>query len=759
MYRTRKKGRRGGRSHHHRQPAHRRPAGRHAASGPLGDDERWILRQLYETNGAAPLADLAAKGDRNRVRAALERLVRRNLVQRGGKKGKDKKNYSLARPDRLVSGRISVNPRGFAFVARGDDDGRPDLFIPPGQAAEARHGDTVLAEIVADNHGRPSGRVIAVLEQAKGLVSGTYVAGRPTGMVLPAGDEFPYRIVIRKENSLNAPDNAAVLVELLPGDRSSAVAREGKIVEILGDADTMPAHTEMVIRKLELPTAFSPAALEEAGSLDPEVRPTEGRVDLRHLPHITIDGETARDFDDAVALIATDAGTLTLYVSIADVAHYVRPGSALDQEAYRRGTSVYFPDRVLPMLPERLSNDLCSLVPGEDRYAFTAILEFTPQGRLVGRQYHRSVIRSRHRMTYTAVKGIIEDRDPGLRRRYADIVPMLEEMDRLGLQLAERRKQRGSIGFEIPEGQIVLDGEGRVMDIRRRERNRAHKIIEEFMLAANEAVALTVSEAGDRLPAPFLYRIHEAPDPEKLATFQQFTDSLGLSAGESRPEPAWFGRILEQVAGTPREYIISNLMLRVMQQARYAPENTGHFGLAASHYTHFTSPIRRYPDLVVHRALAALLGMAPPAPADAGELGEYLSKRERVAVDAERETMDRAKALFLADKIGEHFQAVISGVTSFGLFVELTEHYGGGAIALADLDDDYYEVDERQHRLVGRRSGRTLQIGDQVGVRLVRVDRQRFRCDFVLDDRPQGGRQRGDDRRDGNGSSPGGNTT
>ncbi len=688
----------------------------------------------------APLADLAAKGDRNRVRAALDRLARRNLVQRGGTKGKDKKTYRLARPDRLISGRLSVNPRGFAFVARDKHDGQPDLFIPPGQAAEARHGDTVLAEILAGNDGRPSGRVIAVLEQAKGLLSGTYVAGRPTGMVLPAGDEFPYRIVVRKENSLNAPDNAAVLVELLPGDRSSASSREGKIIEILGDADTMPAQTEMVIRKLELPTEFTPAALAEAEALDAEVRPTEGRLDLRHVPHITIDGETARDFDDAVALTASDAGTLTLYVSIADVAHYVRPGSALDQEAYRRGTSVYFPDRVLPMLPERLSNDLCSLVPNEDRYAFTAILEFTPQGRLIGRQYHRSVIRSRHRMTYTVVKGIIEDRDAELLRRYADIVPMLEAMDDLGLRLAERRKQRGSIGFEIPEGYIVLDDAGRVRDIRRRERNRAHKIIEEFMLAANEAVALTVSEAGGRLAAPFLYRIHEAPDPEKLATFQQFTESLGLSAGEARAEPSWFGRILDQVAGTPREYIISNLMLRVMQQARYAPHNVGHFGLAASHYTHFTSPIRRYPDLVVHRALAALLGLdqAPP-PADAEELGQYLSKRERIAVDAERETMDRAKALFLADKIGERFQAVVSGVTSFGLFIELLDHYGGGAIALTDLEDDYYEVDERMHRLVGRRSGRAFQIGDQISVRLVRVDRQRFRCDFVLDDQPLAG--------------------
>lgn len=740
MYRPRKKGRRGGRSHH-RHASRRRHTSRHPSIEPLTDDERWVLRQLYEAKGMALLADLAAKGDRNRVRAALDRLARRNLVQRGGKKGKDKKTYRLARPDRFISGRLSVNPRGFAFVARDKHDDQPDLFIPPGQAAEARHGDTVLAEILAGNDGRPSGRVIAVLEQAKGLLSGTYVAGRPTGMVLPAGDEFPYRIVVRKENSLNAPDNAAVLVELLPGDRSSASSREGKIIEILGDADTMPAQTEMVIRKLELPTEFVPAALAEAEALDAEVRPTEGRLDLRHVPHITIDGETARDFDDAVALTASDAGTLTLYVSIADVAHYVRPGSALDQEAYRRGTSVYFPDRVLPMLPERLSNDLCSLVPNEDRYAFTAILEFTPQGRLIGRQYHRSVIRSRHRMTYTAVKGIIEDRDTELLRRYADIVPMLEAMDDLGLRLAERRKQRGSIGFEIPEGYIVLDDTGRVRDIRRRERNRAHKIIEEFMLAANEAVALTVSEAGGRLASPFLYRIHEAPDPEKLATFQQFTESLGLSAGEARAEPSWFGRILDQVAGTPREYIISNLMLRVMQQARYAPHNVGHFGLAASHYTHFTSPIRRYPDLVVHRALAALLGLdqAPP-PTNAEELGQYLSKRERIAVDAERETMDRAKALFLADKIGERFQAVVSGVTSFGLFIELLDHYGGGAIALTDLEDDYYEVDERMHRLVGRRSGRAFQIGDQISVRLVRVDRQRFRCDFVLDDQPLAGR-------------------
>ncbi len=729
MYKTRKKGHHPARhARPHRHTTRRRKKIRHPTIEPLTDQERHLVRRLYELGGTATLADLAAKGERSATRSILERLGRQQLVIRT--RGK---TYALARPHRLVSGRITFNPRGFAFVASGNGDAGADLFIPPGQAAGARHGDTVLAEIVAETGKNPTGRVIAVLEQASGLVTGTYFAGRPTGMVLPGGADFPYRIVVRREHSMNAPNNAAVVVELLPGDRTGA-AREGRIVEVLGDADTMTAQTEMVIRKLKLPAAFSDAVLQEAAALDPRVRPTADRLDLRDIPHITIDGETARDFDDAVALIP-NGRTMTLYVSIADVAHYVRPGSALDQEAYRRGTSVYFPDRVLPMLPERLSNDLCSLVPNEDRYAFTAILEFTADGALVGRRYGRSVIRSRHRMTYTTVKAIIEDRDAELRRRYADIVPMLDAMDELGRRLEERRRRRGSIGFEIPEGQIVLDDDNHVVDIRRRERNRAHKIIEEFMLAANEAVALTVSEAGSRCTAPFLYRIHEAPDPAKMETFQQFTESLGLSASEARPEPAWFGRILDQVAGTPREYIISNLMLRVMQQARYAPENVGHFGLAASHYTHFTSPIRRYPDLVVHRALAALLGIdAPPPATDPVELGEYLSKRERIAVDAERETMDRAKVLFLADKIGDSFRAVISGVTSFGLFVELLDHYAGGAIAITDLEDDYYEVDERLHRLRGRRTGRTFQIGDQVTVRLVSIDRQRFYCNFVLDD-------------------------
>ncbi len=722
MYKPRKKG-------HGRRPRRPHKKVRSTATEPLRDIQRRLVARLIERGGTASISDLHLPGLQSKaIGKELERLHERGVLEKS-----KKKTYTIRHPERFVTGTISFHPRGFAFVSTEDGGRDTDLFVAPGQAADARHGDTVLVEILGKTNKNPTARVLAVTEQASGRITGTYFAGRPTGLVVPADANFPYRLVIRQEHSLAAPNNSAVLVEMLPASDAGSL-REGRIIEILGDADTMQAQTEMVIRALELPSTFSSAALREARQLDRTIKPGGSRLDLRDIPHITIDGETARDFDDAVALLPAPHGQ-TLYVSIADVGHYVRPGSALDIEAYQRGTSVYFPDRVLPMLPEELSNDLCSLVPGEDRHAFTAILDFSDKGELLDRRFTRSVIRSRHRMTYTAVKEIVVDRDEKLRQHYHDITDMLDRMAELGRRLEEKRRRRGCIGFEIPEAQIILDEEGHVADICRRERNQAHKIIEEFMLSANEAVAETIAEAGDRLQAPFLYRIHEAPDPQKLETFREFTDSLGLTSGETRREPAWFGAILDKVVGTPRQYIISNLMLRVMQQARYSPENAGHFGLAANFYTHFTSPIRRYPDLVVHRALATLLGIdEPPPPADGVEMGEFLSKRERVAVDAERETMDRAKVLYLADRIGETFEAIVSGVSSFGLFVELLQHYVSGAITINDLADDYYTVDEKMHRLVGQRSGRTFQIGDQLTVRLVSVDRQRRHCNFVIEE-------------------------
>ncbi len=620
---------------------------------------------------------------------------------------------------------LFVHPRGFAFATPvGEAAGRfgKDIFVPPDALAGAMHGDTVRVELVARRRDRAEGRVVEVVKRGITRLVGFYVAGRATGLVTPEDPRLPFSVVVRREQSLGATNGTAVVVEIVKFREQGNP--EGKILEVLGDPARPEVQTEMAIRAFALPFVFSDEALAETEALSAKVRVDKGRTDLRKIPHVTIDSETARDFDDAVALESSGKG-FRLYVSIADVSHYVRPGTALDQEAYARGTSVYFPSKVVPMLPERISNGLCSLVPGEDRYAFTAIIEFDGKGRRRKARFVKSVINSYHRLTYTKVAAMLSDHDPALRKQYADVLPALEEMGRLAAMINRQRMERGSIGFEIPEAAIALDEDGAIASISRSERNMAHKLIEEFMLSANEAVADHLAAAK----IDTLYRIHEEPDPTKVAEFAEFGRCMGLEL-PTGSGPAWFGQVLALVAGTPKEYIVSNLLLRAMQQARYAPRNVGHFGLASPCYTHFTSPIRRYPDLMVHRALAAQADKGEGR--DTAEAGEFLSRRERLAVEAERNVVERLVALYMADKVGEEFAAVISGVAAFGLFVELTELMVSGAVALADMTDDYYEVDEKSHRLIGRRSNRTYQIGNLIRVRLVKVDRERRRLSFVL---------------------------
>lgn len=653
----------------------------------------------------------------------------------------DDKVYSLRTPEELLEGILSLSPSGYGFVAVEHPPAgmhiEKDVFIPARALATANHGDRVLLHLSGGSRaGRFEGRIIRVLERAVQKVVGIFMAGRSSGLVLPEDVRYPYNIVIRKEQSLGAKNGEMVFAEILdykPGARNPT----GKIVEVLGDPEDLQVQTEISIRNFDLPRLFDEKLQKEVNGLDATVVLTEDRTDLRKVLHVTIDGETARDFDDAVAIEKTAHG-FRLYVSIADVSHYVKPGSLVDQEAYRRGTSVYFPTRVLPMLPERLSNDLCSLVPNKDRYTFTAVMEFDASGQRLGKKFTKSVICSRHRLTYTLVKKMVLDRDEALRHEFAGVVAHLDLMAELALILEKRRMQRGSIGFEIPEAQVLLDGDNTITGIVRAERNQAHKLIEEFMLAANEAVAETLSGAeGDSL-----YRIHERPDPIKVAEFSKFAGSLGLGLPRVSSSPEWFGKVLAAAAGTPLEYIISNLLLRTMQQARYSPDNVGHFGLAAQYYTHFTSPIRRYPDLMVHRALAAFLknrqatkGGKKDDNISLQEAGQFLSKRERVAVDAEREVEDRFKVHFMADKTGESYEGIIAGISSFGLFIELLDIFVSGGVAATSLPDDHYELEEASHRYIGRRTGKIYQIGDLVRVRLESVDKRRRRINFVIEEK------------------------
>jgi ribonuclease R len=649
--------------------------------------------------------------------------------------------YSLRQDNKTLEGVIEMHPRGFGFVVIDNPPAelrkagaRNDPFISPANLGTANHGDRVLVAIISRRRHRAEAKVLQIIERAATRLAGIFTAGRDTGLVTPEDDRITFKVIVQRQDCGGARSGNAVLVDIIDfrtGQRNPT----GRIAKVLGDPEDINVQALLVASKFGLPYEFEPGTIKDSEKLAmaPPADQT-ARENLLGVAHVTIDGEKARDFDDAVAVVKTDRG-YRLYVSIADVGHYVRPGTPIDREAYRRGTSVYFPTMVLPMLPEALSNDLCSLLPDTERLTFTAVLDFDRQGHRLAKRFFKSVIKSRYRLTYTQVKHMVVDRDRQLRRQYRPITTQLDWMGELAAELERCRLERGSIGFTLPEAELQVDEEDRVTAVLRTERNLAHKIIEEFMLAANEAVAETFAE--NRCPA--LYRIHEPPDPLKVAEFTKFAATLGMALPRGSGSPQWFGRVLAQVAGTPKEYIVNNLLLRTMQRARYSPENVGHFGLAASHYTHFTSPIRRYPDLMVHRALAAIIagkvGQSEAAAGPEAQLvtaGDFLSGREKTATEAEWEMVDRLKVRFMADKVGETFDGIVSGATDFGLFVELLQWFVGGAIGMADLDDDHYFYDEKHHRLVGRYTGKVYQIGDLVRVTVKSIEIQQRRVNFVI---------------------------
>lgn len=682
---------------------------------------------------------------RKKLYNALMSLCERNILST-----ETEKLFFVGKAVHYVQAELSLNPRGFGFarIIPTPPANQPhEIFIPARKLGSAMHGDTILLKVLNPKSSRPEGAVVRVIERGVRSIVGIYSAGKTVGMVVPEDERFAFSIVVRRENTLGAREGEAVVAKITEFSTQGVSNPKGEIIEVLGDPDSLNVQTEIVIRKFELPHSFDRIVENQVEEISPIIEPGDGRLDLRGIEHITIDGETARDFDDAVAVQETKNG-YQLHVSIADVSHYVTEGSPLDLAAYERGTSVYFPNRVVPMLPERLSNDLCSLVPNQDRYAFSAVIDFDKSGKVVHKSFGKSIINSRYRMTYDKVWDILSNPGGETKKEYAALAPSLKLMETLGQKLLEQRMKRGSIGFELPEAFVVVGENDEIEDVERRERNFAHQIIEEFMLAANEAVATTIAEKNLRNG---IYRIHETPDPMKVEEFSKFAKELGMQLPEDPGTPQWFGKMLAQVKGSPQEYIINNLLLRTMKQARYSPENVGHFGLAAEFYTHFTSPIRRYPDLMVHRCLAKFLGskstpkkssgkkavqepLGGVAPANVDEAGEFLSKRERVAVDAEREMVDRLKVRYMKDKVGESFDAIVSGVAAFGLFVELVESFVSGGVAIADLKDDYYQLDERNHRLVGKRTNRIFQLGGLVRVRLASVDVARRRLNFEIDE-------------------------
>jgi ribonuclease R len=641
----------------------------------------------------------------------------------------------------LYVGRLQTHPAGYGFVTpeRPLEPAGGDIYVAGTHLNEAMQGDRVVARIERIKEGgRAEGRIIRILERANQLIVGRYDRGDGgMGFVVPFDRRVLMDVVIPAGQEGGASPGEMVTVELTRWPTSSRGAI-GRVAEVLGEIDAPGVDTEIIIRKYGIPDGHSAEAVTEAVRLGASVseRDIRGRTDVRRVRTVTIDGEHARDFDDAITIDQLANGNFWLGVHIADVSHYVREGTALDREAYDRGTSVYFPERAVHMFPSELATGLCSLNPRVDRLVQSCLMEIDQRGHVVRKEFHDGVINSDERMTYTAVNGILTDRDPDLLKRYADFVPMFEQMLELFQVLHDARHRRGSIDFDLNETEVIIDEGGEIEAIIALERNVAHRLIEEFMLLANDTVATYLDEHQ----APTLYRVHEEPDILKVEKFEEFISGFSYSLGAPATDvgPRHFQKLLERIHGKPEEKPIAFLMLRTMQKARYAPENLGHFGLAATSYTHFTSPIRRYPDLIVHRALRASRrgelnaetreDLADQLPEEA----RHTSEMERRADDAERELLQWKKVKFMADKVGDEFEGYVTGVAAFGLFVQLIEHYVEGMVHVSTMADDYYRFIEGAHMLRGENTRRVYRLGDKVKVQVIRVNMEVRQVDLAL---------------------------
>ena len=818
-------------------------------------DDRELLRRIARSTGQKAgykqlVRELSLGGGMHR-RLLLEQLAR--LTARGALVKLDREHWSIPRAvtgtggtrDNLAAGRLDLHRDGYGFVrpnarqATGQDRGprgqvlargvEEDIFIPPPEINGAMHGDQVLVEVEPPKaDGRRMGRIVRVLERRNPTVVGIFHYARsdrqqghnvapfdermtqqiliPFGQEIPeAGEATPHRVLGAEAVSGTAHDNLEGLVVDAEITSWPTPTRPpiGRVIEVLGDPDDFGVDVEMMIRKHQLPRMFPEKVLAQARAVAHlDLSEVSRRRDFRELPIVTIDGETAKDFDDAVLVTERADGGYELQVHIADVAEYVRAGTDLDLEARLRGTSVYFPDRAIPMLPQELSTDICSLRPGEDRLVLSCLMQLDSGGRIESYEIVEGVIRSAARMTYTDVHSILEG-DVGTRERYAALVPNFERMRKLAGLMNQRRSERGSIDFDLPEPVIEFDENGQMRGVTKSERTWANRLIEEFMLAANECVATWLEDLG----VPSIYRIHEKPEARRVVQFEElaaaFGYSLGLGAlpvrqiqtrGDRRdaqrsgrnvrtyevPEdiavtPRMYQKLAARIEGKPEERILSYLMLRSLRQARYSEINEGHFALAAPSYTHFTSPIRRYPDLIVHRITKALLGEGvrgegvvedgrhsspwthpnealaglhvtkprkvvsaafagePPIPeAELAAIAEETSLTERRAAEAERELVEWKKVRFMQDRVGEEFAALVLNPTKYGLFVELTDMFVEGLVPIDTLRDDRYTFRENTHEIIGERWGRKFRAGDRCQVILDRILAQERRLQFSI---------------------------
>lgn len=635
----------------------------------------------------------------------------------------------------LITGKVQGHPEGYGFLVR--EEG-PDLFLSSKEMRKVLHGDKVMArEVGMDRRGRPEGVIVEVLERANHHIVGRLHKEHGVLFVVPEQKRISLDILVPPDKARGAKAGQVVMVEIIEQPHKNAQPI-GKIVEILGNFADPGMEVEIALRKHNLPHEFSAAVEKVAKKFAKTAAHLEaGREDIRHLPLVTIDGETAKDFDDAVyceilkpapARKKSNAAQFKLYVAIADVSYYVKPGDPIDKEALQRGTSVYFPRRVIPMLPEVLSNGLCSINPNVDRLCMVCEMEVSATGALLAYRFYPALMNSKARLTYTEVGAFLAGKDtPSIGNKLAPHILALYQLFQVFLKA---RRARGAIDFESIETQMIFNAQGKIERILPVVRNDAHRIIEECMLAAN----VCASDFLQRNEHPALYRIHEGPTPEKLKALRAFLKEFGFSlGGGDKPHAKDYAKLLQQIQGRPDTQLLQTVMLRSLQQAVYSPDNVGHFGLAYEAYAHFTSPIRRYPDLLVHRAIKAVLSGNVYTPGNWHELGAHCSLTERRADEATRDVEAWLKSYYMQDKIGEVFQGTISGVTGFGIFVALDEVYVEGLVHITELGNDYFHFDAAKHQLLGERTAQRFRLGDRAMIRVVRVDLETARIDFTLD--------------------------
>ena len=652
-------------------------------------------------------------------------------MQRDGQIMRNRKNaICVVEKLDLVKGKVQGHPDGFGFLIQ-DGDG-DDLFLNAGEMSKVMHGDRVVAREGGVNaRGRREGHIVEVLERANSKVVGRFLNEHGIGVVAPEDRRISQDILIPADGSGGAKPGQVVVVEIIEQPQRH-VKPVGRIIEVLGNYADPGMEIEIALRKHDLPHEFSKEVEKLSAKFPAGVTEIDlqGRVDMRGLPLVTIDSETAKDFDDAVYCEQKGKG-YKLWVAIADVSHYVRDGDALDRESRLRGNSVYFPRRVIPMLPEVLSNGLCSLNPKVDRLCMVCEMDISARGEIARYKFYPAVMHSRARLTYTLVAEMLGNPEGEAARAMHDLLPHLKDLHELYQGLVKARSQRGAIDFETIETQMFFDDQGKIERIVPTQRNDAHRIIEECMLAANVCASdfMAVSEH------PALYRIHEGPTSEKLAALREFLREFGLQlTGGEEPQAKDYARLLEKVKPRPDVQLLQTVMLRSLRQAVYSPDNVGHFGLAYDAYTHFTSPIRRYPDLVIHRSIKAALEHKRYDPGNWHELGVHCSETERRADDATRDVEAWLKCYYMQDRISERFTGTVSGVASFGVFVALDQVYVEGLVHISELGADYFHYDAAKHQLLGERNGRRFRLGDRISVKLVRVDLETAKIDFVLDE-------------------------